>query len=60
MNNKSLKLKRYDQNPIMLPKGDSWEVMNVSNAAAATAVWQWGRWKWKMCTSGVRKNSFYI
>ena len=35
MNNKNLKLKRYDQNPIMLPKGDSWESMNVSNAAAA-------------------------
>lgn len=30
-----LKLKRYEKNPILLPNGNRWENLNVSNAAAA-------------------------
>lgn len=31
----SIKLERYEGNPIMLPNGNSWENLNVSNAAVA-------------------------
>lgn len=34
MSEKILKLKRYEKNPIMLPRGDSWESAHVSNPAA--------------------------